>query len=120
MAVKAEARYRIVEFHKPPKHLRGARNHPIKIMGTYKLLIKAEQALLTIGSQMVSGGQIGFRIDDLEYRTQQEFWNPTNGRIYVKMPYRNDVGKRAFESFSLGEYRNYILQKADNPFSAVI
>ena len=112
--------YRIVEFEKPTKHKIGAHNRPLKVMCDYKTLLAAEKALLNIGAVAGVGGDIGYRLDDMQYRSQREFYNPTNGMIYVKTFERNDVGKLAYQSFSVGQYRNWLRQKANNPFSKVI
>jgi len=112
--------YTLIEYRKPIKHLEGAHNITVKRFGTFKLLIDAEKALYSAGKNS-SAPNIGYRLDDTKYNVQREFYNPTNKMIYVKQPdERNEFGKRVFHSYTLSQYRNWITQKAKNPFTQVI
>jgi hypothetical protein len=102
--------YQIVEFAKDPRHKPGATNPITAKLGTYKLLVSAEKAFYKFCSQGLPPG----------YGSHREFYNAGNPRIYIKSMRRNHIGKFAFESFSLNEYRRFVAEKADNPFSKVI
>jgi hypothetical protein len=111
--------YQIVEFAKDPKHKPGATNPITAKLGTYKLLVSAEKAFYKFCAQGLPPGY-GIRIDDMRYGSHREFYNAGNPRVYIKSMQRNHLGKFAFQSFSLNEYRRFVAEKADNPFSKVI
>ena len=111
--------YQIVEFEKDPKHKPGATNPITRRLGQYKLLIDAEKAFYRFAQPGMPVGY-GIRIEDTRYGSQREFFNGGNPYIYVKASYKNDVGKYAFQTFSLTQYRRFIAEKSKNLLTQTI
>jgi hypothetical protein len=113
--------YSIVKFQKPLKHLKGAKNKDLVRSKPYKLLLDAEIALYDICTDnFIPGKNIGYRLDDERYNEQREFFNCDTGLIYVKTAEKNAVGKLSYVSFTLPEYRKWLIQKKKNPFTKII
>jgi hypothetical protein len=112
--------YYLVRYEKPAKHVVGAKNKVIGRSKPYKTLLEAERQFLKDCINLKREDDTGFRIDNAKYNDQIEFWNMTNGLIYVKTEKRNAIGKKMYKTYTLPAYRDWLNQKAKNPFSAVI
>jgi hypothetical protein len=112
--------YYLVRYQKAAKHRIGAKNKVLGHSKPYKTLIEAERAFLKDCINLKRNPDEGFRLDDAKFNEQREFWNMTNGMIYVKSNRRNAFGKKAYDTYTLPQYRNWLNQKSKNPFSQII
>lgn len=118
--------YRIEQFSKEVKHLKGAKNPQEKIIAICPTLLDAEKKFYMLCKKAQAGNfNHGFRIRDLKFGKQREFWNFTNAHIYVKTLEKHPkghpaAGKNIYQSYSLQEYRDFIRRKSANPFAGQI
>jgi hypothetical protein len=112
--------YYLVRYEKPAKHVVGAKNKVIGRSKPYKTLLEAEKDFLKSILSLKREPDEGFRLDDAKYNEQREFWNMTNGLIYVKTPRKNEYGKFMYASYSLEQYLERLKEQERNPFTAII
>ena len=114
--------YRIVEFAKPRKHVKGAENQVIQAIQPYKLLIQAEKDFYKLCRATVGDGVKNsyFSLDDMRYNNHLEFYDCATGIVRVKTHQRNKVGKYSFMPYTLEEYKHYLVKKAQNKLTQVI
>jgi hypothetical protein len=112
--------YYLVRYKKPAKHIVGVENETIGHIGPFQTLLAAERQFLKDCKTLEHGSQEGFRLDDARYNSHREYYNPTNGLIYVKTNDKNEFDKYTYHAYSLQAYSKWMNQKAKNPFTKVI